>query len=174
MKCPSKEIDKNNISLLLLNHDFSIVSLNLNIRFVCFFRCPVVFLQSMAVWCVFVGSCRVAEEHSGLSSEIHACCLLLARSRGCRVSLFLSDAGPWTCIRIADPLLCSSLLQALLYWWGLVQCEQRGRSLDVWSYQSKTIRGWFWLSCLFPAVDTRCRSTRCTTAPQTSLGSALD
>lgn len=42
--------------------------------------CPVVFLLSMAVWCVCVGASRVAEEHSGLSSGIRACPLLFSKA----------------------------------------------------------------------------------------------
>lgn len=53
MKCPSKEIDKNNISLLLSNHNW-FISLFESPHSSCFVSsgCLVVFLQSMAVSCV--------------------------------------------------------------------------------------------------------------------------
>lgn len=73
MKCPSKEIDKNNISLLLSNHKW-FFSLFESPHSSCFVSsgCPVVFLQSMAVSCVSCWRVRVkraGEEHSGLSSR---------------------------------------------------------------------------------------------------------
>lgn len=126
MKCPSKEIDKNNISLLLSKPQFlnslfeSQHSLCLFLLvvlwwffflfFVVFFCC--FFLQSMAVWCVCVGASGGG--WGTLRSVLSDPCLVLfgsARLRGCRFSLFLSDAGP----RLAHTSLTLCCVSNLLH-----------------------------------------------------------
>lgn len=67
--------------------------------------CPVVFLQSMAVWCVCVGASRVAEEHSGLSSEIHACPLLFSQAERPQGQSLPLRHWALTCTHITNPLL---------------------------------------------------------------------
>lgn len=112
MKCPSKEIDKNNISLLLSNHKW-FISLFESPHSSCFVSsgCPVVFLQSMAVSCV---SCwRVRGEAGGrgtlrsvLAPPSTSTPVLFGSVglRGCSLSLFLSDSGAATCVLLhLDP-----------------------------------------------------------------------
>lgn len=77
--------------------------------------CPMVFLQSMAVGCVCVGESRVAEEHSGLSSDFHACPLLFSQAERLHGQSLPLRHWALTCTHIANPLLHSNRLQALLY-----------------------------------------------------------
>lgn len=81
MKCPSKEIDKNNISLLLHQPQLSIVSLNCNIRFCLYLL--------LVLWCfcslwpsgVYLGpDVGVRTLRSALTSTLSR---LLTRLRGC-------------------------------------------------------------------------------------------
>lgn len=122
MKCPSKEIDKNNISLLLPNHNFSIVSLNLNIRYVCFFwlSCGVFLFFFFLFFCsprrsdVFVseqagGRGRLRLRNSPVCPQ-RSVPRPLGRSQAERLqghSLFLSDAD-WALARshTANPPCC--------------------------------------------------------------------
>lgn len=93
MKCPSKEIDKNNISLLLLNNELLIVSLNCNIQLgLCLLVVPWWFCS---LWrsCVYLGTSVVAED-TPVCPQVQTCPLVLARLRGCRTSLFLSISEP--------------------------------------------------------------------------------
>lgn len=78
--------------------------------------CPMVFLQSMAVWCVCVGESRVAEEHSGLSSDFHAFPLLFRQAERLHGQSLPLRHWALTCTHIANPLLHSNRLQALLYY----------------------------------------------------------
>lgn len=177
MKCPSKEIDKNNISLLLPNHNFSIVSLNLNIRCVCFFwlSCGV-FAVHGGLMCL----CRGKQGGWGtLRSVLRDLCLSSSVWPGWEaVSLFLSDTGPRRA-HITNPLLYSNLLQARLLYClarpGSVWTERVSSGYTVLQPQNHQ---WLVLASQsvhpsFLAVDSHLRSTWYTTAPLTSSGSAL-
>lgn len=118
MKCPSKEIDKNNISLLPKTTISQIVSLNLNIRCVCFFwlSCPVcvwfLFFFFFSFFCspwrsdVFCGGTSgITEEHSGLSSEIRSCPLLLSQAERLHERSLPLRHWALTCTHIVTPTL---------------------------------------------------------------------
>lgn len=120
MKCPSKEIDKNNISLLLPNHKLFIVSLNLHIRYVCFFWLSHgVFAVYGGLMCL-VRESRVAENTPDCPQTPASVLFCLVGLRGCSVSLFLSDTGLLTCVCVAYPRPRSNPLPAPL--WGRPLC----------------------------------------------------
>lgn len=58
----------------------------------------------------------VAEEHSGLSSEIHACPLLFSQAERLQGQFLPLRHWALTCTHIVTPLLYSNLLQALLHY----------------------------------------------------------
>lgn len=82
--------------------------------------CPMVFLQSMAVWCVCVRESRVAENTPDCPQTPASVLFCHVGLRGCSVSLFLSDTGPQTCVCVAYPQLRSNPLPAPL--WGRPLC----------------------------------------------------
>lgn len=113
MKCPSKEIDKNNISLFLPDCSFSIVSLNLDIRYVCFFwlSCGVFAVRGglMCLCWSKRGSLRNTPVCSQRSVLVLSC---FARPRGCGVSLTPLRHWALTCTHTVNPLLRPNTLQA--------------------------------------------------------------
>lgn len=121
MKCPSKEIDKNNISLLLPKTTISqIVSLKSQ-HSLCLFLLVVLscvcvtgffFFLFFSFFCspwrsdVFCGGTSgITEEHSGLSSEIRSCPLLLSQAE--RLHEWSLPLRHWalTCTHIVTPTL---------------------------------------------------------------------
>lgn len=120
MKCPSKEIDKNNISLLLPKPRF-LHSLFESQHSLCL-------LLLVFLWCfcsprrsdVFaLEQAGSAEELSGLSSDIRACLLLCGQAekswRQSRSQTLDPGVCKHTLTHIANPRLCSNLLQAAMH-----------------------------------------------------------
>lgn len=117
MKCPSKEIDTNNISLLLPKHNF-LNSLFESQHSLCLFLLVV-------LWC-FCSPWRsdvFVLEQAGWLRNTPVCpqrsvpvLFCLARLRGCRGQSLPLRHWALTCTHIASPLLYSNLLQALLHY----------------------------------------------------------
>lgn len=136
---------------------------------------PVVFLQSMAVWCVVSERAGWLRNTPDCPQRSSLALLCVARPRGCRVSLFLSDTGPWR-THIANPLLYSNLLQALLHYClarSGAEWTERASSgymvLQPQNHERLVLASWsVHPSCL--AVDPPWRSMWHTTAPLTSSG----
>lgn len=122
MKCPSKEIDKNNISLLLPKTTISqIVSLKSQhslclfllvvlscvcvCGFFCFFFCFFFFCSPWRSDVFCGGTSEIAEEHSGLSSEIRSCPLLLSQAERLHDRSLPLRHWALTCTHIVTPTL---------------------------------------------------------------------